>query len=134
MALRWYTIVVDSHDTSAQARWWAEVLDWEVIYDTEDEAVVIPKGMSPDPIDGLETWMSAGQGLVFVKVPEDKSVKNRLHIDLAPHTSQDRDAEIERLLRLGATYADVGQSEDDTWTVLRDPEGNEFCVLSSRDL
>jgi hypothetical protein len=72
--------------------------------------------------------------MVFVRVPEGKSVKNRLHIDLAPHTSQDRDAEIARLERLGAKRVDVGQSADVSWTVLSDPEGNEFCVLSSRDI
>ncbi|HIY67010.1 MAG TPA: VOC family protein, partial [Candidatus Agrococcus pullicola] len=71
---------------------------------------------------------------VFVKVPEDKTVKNRLHVDLAPHTSQDRDAEIERLIGMGAKHINVGQKEQDTFTVLADPEGNEFCVLSSRDL
>lgn len=133
MALRWYTVVVNSHDTRAQAHWWAEVLDWKVIFDTADEAVIIPKGMSAEPIADLDTWLQAGQGMVFVRVPEDKTVKNRLHIDLAPHTSQDRDAEIERLLLLGATHANVGQEETVSWTVLRDPEGNEFCVLSSRD-
>ncbi len=60
-------------------------------------------------------------------------VKNRLHIDLAPHTSDDRDAEIARLIERGASRVDVGQTSDVTWTVLADPEGNEFCVLSSRD-
>jgi predicted enzyme related to lactoylglutathione lyase len=71
-------------------------------------------------------------GLVFVPVPEAKQVKNRLHLDLAPHLEDDRDAEIERLVTLGARVVDVGQREDSTWTVLADPEGNEFCVLSAR--
>lgn len=133
MALRWYTVVVDSHDPQKQAHWWAEALDWQVVYDTPDGAVAIPKGMTEDPIDDLDAWLAAGQGLVFVPVPEGKTVKNRLHIDLAPHTSQDRDAEIDRLVELGATRVDVGQPGDVTWTVLADPEGNEFCVLSSRD-
>ena len=104
---------------------------------TPDEAVAVPREAAeledveaPD----LESWMSRGQGLVFVPVPEGKTVKNRLHIDLAPHTSQDREAEIQRLLDLGATKVDVGQDpEEVTWTVLADPEGNEFCVLSSRN-
>ena len=59
-------------------------------------------------------------------MPEGKTIKNRLHIDLDP---DDRDAEVERLLTLGATRADVGQGADATWVVLADPEGNEFCVL-----
>ena len=68
-----------------------------------------------------------------MKVDEPKAVKNRLHLDLAPHTSDDRDAEIARLKALGATEVDVGQGPEATWTVLADPQGNEFCVLSSRD-
>lgn len=134
MALRWYTVVVDSLDAQAQARWWAEVLDWQLIHDTPEECVVIPKHVDEHPPPDLESWLRSGQGLVFVSVPDRKTVKNRLHIDLAPHTSQDRAAEIQRLLDMGATLADVGQGDDVSWTVLRDPEGNEFCVLSSRDL
>ena len=134
MALKWYTVVIDCEDPQAQARWWAQALDWQVVFDTPDEAVAIPKGVTEDAVEDLDEWMARGQGLVFVPVPEGKTVKNRLHIDLAPHTSQDRDAEIQRLLYLGATKVDVGQDEDEvTWTVLADPEGNEFCVLSSRD-
>lgn len=133
MALRWYTVVVDSHDPAAQARWWAEVLDWQLVYESPDEAVIVPPWLNDSGrIGDLDAWLRAGQGLVFVPVPEGKAVKNRLHLDLAPHTSQDRDAEIARLESLGATRVDVGQGEV-TWTVLADPEGNEFCVLSSRD-
>ena len=132
MALRWYSVVVDSHDIAAQARWWQEVLDWTIVYEDEHEVALIPKDMSTDPLDAAD-WHQQRQGLVFVPVPEGKTVKNRLHIDLAPHTSQDRDAEIARLLEMGATTVDVGQGRDVTWTVLADPEGNEFCVLSSRD-
>jgi predicted enzyme related to lactoylglutathione lyase len=69
-------------------------------------------------------------GLVFVPVPESKSVKNRLHLDLAP---DDRDAEVARLEGLGARRVQVGQTPDNSWVVLADPEGNEFCVLSTRD-
>ncbi|MFK5581926.1 VOC family protein [Serinicoccus sp. LYQ131] len=135
MTLKWYTVVVDCTDPQALAHWWAESLDWTVVYDTPEEAVVIPRFALEDeqPEQDLQAWMRRGQGLVFVPVPEGKQVKNRLHIDLAPHTSQDRDAEIRQLLDRGATTVDVGQSEEDTFTVLADPEGNEFCVLSSRD-
>ena len=71
--------------------------------------------------------------ILFQVVPEGKSVKNRIHIDLAPHISDDREAEIERLLAMGARRVDIGQSTAVTWEVLADPEGNEFCVLSSRE-
>jgi hypothetical protein len=134
MTLRWYTVVVDSHDPVALGHWWAETLDYVVVYETEDELVIIPRWMPQDPAPDLDTFLRAGQGLVFVPVPENKTIKNRLHLDLAPHTSQDRDAEIARLLERGATLADVGQSPDVGWTVLADPEGNEFCVLGSRDI
>lgn len=133
MALRWYTVVVDCHDIAAQARWWAETLDWQIVYEDDNEVAVIPKHLTDDRIDDLDTWLRTGQGLVFVPVPEGKRIKNRLHIDLAPHTSQDRDAEIARLVERGATVTDIGQPGDVTWTVLADPEGNEFCVLSARD-
>jgi len=140
MRLRWYSVVVDAHDVSAQARWWADVLDWQVLFDTPDEAVIIPRDLPEEYIGGpipAASWHRIGPGMVFVPVPEEKQVKNRLHIDLAPHLEDDRDAQIRRLLERGATLADVGQddAEDEvSWTVLRDPEGNEFCVLSSRDL
>ncbi|WP_109473399.1 VOC family protein [Ornithinimicrobium cavernae] len=136
MALKWYTTVVDCADHRAQGRWWAQVLDWMVAFETEDEVVLVPQHAREEggPVTDLGAWMRRGQGLVFVPVPEGKAVKNRLHLDLAPHSSQDRDAEIQRLLDLGATQVDVGQDPARaTWTVFADPEGNEFCVLSSRD-
>jgi hypothetical protein len=133
MALRWYTVVIDCHDVAAQAAWWREALDWQVVYEAPDEVVLIPGNVDVETVRATP-WERRGPGLVFVKVPEDKQVKNRLHLDLAPHTSQDRDAEIQRLLDLGARRVDVGQSADVGWEVLADPEGNEFCVLSARDL
>jgi hypothetical protein len=69
--------------------------------------------------------------IVFVQVPESKTIKNRLHIDVNP-TDRDQDAELERLLGLGATPADVGQTGEENWHVLADPEGNEFCLLRRR--
>jgi hypothetical protein len=132
MALRWYTTVIDSNDPKALSSWWAQALDWQTVYESEDECVIVPGWVTPD--DAANTpWEQIGPGLVFVSVPEAKQTKNRLHIDLAPHTSQDRDAEIARLEQLGASRVDVGQGDDVSWTVLADPEGNEFCVLSSRD-
>ena len=68
--------------------------------------------------------------LTFARVPEGKTVKNRLHLDVNP-TDREQDEEVRRLLDLGARHADVGQGDED-WVVLADPEGNEFCVLASR--
>jgi len=134
MALKWYSTVIDCEDLHAQARWWADVLDWQLIYDSDSEAVIVPKHMENRPLSA-EEWTSVGPGLVFVQVPEGKAAKNRLHIDLAPHVTDDRDALIESLVTRGATRVSVGQDDSAvSWTVLADPEGNEFCVLSARDL
>ena len=116
MSSRLWTVVVDAHDPAALARFWASVLDWTIFYESADEVVI-----SKDD----KTW----PGLVFVPVPEAKTVKNRLHIDLAP---DDRDAEVERIVSLGAKVIDIGQG-DVGWKVLADPEGNEFCVLGARE-
>ena len=64
--------------------------------------------------------------LLFLRVPDDKTVKNRLHLDLRPG---DQAVEVKRLEALGARRADVGQSDDVSWVVMTDPAGNEFCVL-----
>jgi hypothetical protein len=89
-------------------------------YDSADEVVLEPPAGSAE--DGVSP------DLLFLRVPEEKSVKNRLHIDLRP---DDQAAEVARLEALGAVRVDVGQSaaETVTWVVLADPDGNEFCVL-----
>jgi hypothetical protein len=115
MALQWEQVIVDAQDPVALGRWWAEALGW-VVVDEEDDMIEIRP--APDVLPGL----------LFGAVSDRKVVKNRLHLDFRP---DDRDAEVERMLGLGATRADVGQG-DETWVVLADPEGNEFCVLSSR--
>ena len=132
MALRWYSTVVDCTDVGALSRWWADVLGWQIVYEADDEVVIVPAHVTEESIRATP-WAEVGPGIVFVPVPEGKTVKNRIHIDLAPHTSDDRAAEIARLVAMGASRVDVGQDEDVTWDVLADPEGNEFCVLSSRD-
>jgi catechol 2,3-dioxygenase-like lactoylglutathione lyase family enzyme len=118
MASHWWSVVVDCADAKAQAYWWAEVLGFSVVFEAPDE-VVIAGGTEEEP---------KLPGLCFVPVPEGKSVKNRLHIDLNP---DDQDAEVARLEALGARRVDVGQ-QDARWVVLADPEGNEFCVLTAR--
>jgi hypothetical protein len=131
MSLRWYSIVVDCLDVKSQSRWWAGVLDWDIVYEADDEVVVAP----PHLVDSARQIPRAerGPGIVFVPVSEPKAVKNRLHIDLAPAPDDDLDAEVRRLESLGAHRVDVGQDVGASWVVLSDPEGNEFCVLSARD-
>ena len=115
MALEFEELVVDSRNPAELGKWWAEALEWESHEDSDGDVVVsAPGGRLPS--------------LLFIRVPEEKTVKNRLHLDFRP---DDRDAEVERLLGMGATRADVGQGEE-AWVVLADPEGNEFCILSSR--
>ncbi|WP_111767879.1 VOC family protein [Nakamurella deserti] len=130
MPVRWYTTVIDCQDAAALARWWAGVLDWRIAYESDDEIVLVPRhAFDPTRTLPLE---QRGPGLVFVPVPEDKQRKNRLHLDLAPGPVDDQRAEVERLVRLGASHVDVGQPDDASFVVLADPEGNEFCVLSPR--
>lgn len=114
MTLRIATITIDCADPGALARWWAEALTWNITYDSPDEVVIeAPEGEIASP-------------LLFIKVPDAKTVKNRLHLDLRPN---DRDAEVARLEGLGARRVDIGQGPDVTWVVMADPEDNEFCVL-----
>ncbi|WP_433916829.1 VOC family protein [Streptomyces sp. NBC_01744] len=117
MAVSFYSIVVDAHDLPSLARLWCRVLDWKLLFEADDEIVI---GADKDAVPGI----------TFVPVPEEKAVKNRLHIDLAP---DDQATEVARIIGLGATRLDVGQRADAGWVVLADPEGNEFCVLSPKN-
>lgn len=117
MACRWTELSIDARDPGALARFWAEALGYAV--GEEDEGGV-----------ELKRPHAAAPAIVFAPVPEEKTVKNRLHIDVNA-TDRSRDEEVERLLALGATKVDVGQ-RDVTWVVLADPEGNEFCVLQRK--
>ncbi|MGY1825084.1 MULTISPECIES: VOC family protein [unclassified Blastococcus] len=122
MACRFSELVVDSRDPESLAAFWAAVLDYRVVGREDDGAVEI----------GPEAGFGGpAPTLVFVPVTDPTPGKVRLHIDVSP-TDRDQDAELQRLLGLGATPADVGQSDDATWQVLADPEGNEFCLLRTR--
>jgi predicted enzyme related to lactoylglutathione lyase len=118
MTVRWQCVCVDSTDPRRAAAFWEQALGWRRTHDRTDEVVLEPPAGSPE--DGLSP------DLVFLSVPEAKAVKNRLHLDLRP---DDRDAEVERLIGLGAARVDIGQRENSSWVVLADPDGNEFCVL-----
>src|SRR4051812_33976957 len=116
MPSRWENLVVDAQDPARLARWWAETLGYQITHEKPDEVEI---RRSADELPGL----------VFVSVPDVKETKNRLHIDLRP---DDQEAEVERLVNMGARHVDVGQRDEDGWIVLADPEGNEFCVLRQR--
>ena len=115
MSLEWEQTIINARDPAALGHWWQEALGWVVVNDDPEEFEI---RSSPDRIPGL----------LFVRVPEAKTTKNRLHLDFRP---DDRDAEVDRFIGLGAMRVDIGQGEQ-SWVVLVDPEGNEFCILSSR--
>ncbi len=116
MSSRFTELCVDCSDPKTVAEFWRDVLDWEL--KEEEYGYYIESADNGTPI------------IVFVKVPESKTVKNRLHIDVSPR-DREQDEEVERLLALGAQKVDIGQGNP-SWVVMADPEGNEFCVLKTR--
>jgi hypothetical protein len=105
-------LTVDCADPRRVAGFWAEVLGYDLV-DDEDPYIVDPRG--------------TGWPMLFQAVPEGKTVKNRLHLDLRPPVSMA--AEVERVTALGATTFGYVEEHGSFWTVMLDPEGNEFCVL-----
>lgn len=104
-------LTVDAADPERLAAFWAQLLGWGI--QREDEEVWIsPPGGGPD--------------ILFLASTDERRGKNRLHLDLRP---DDRDAEVAHALALGAAHVDIGQTGTETWVVLADPEGNEFCIL-----
>jgi Glyoxalase-like domain len=127
MTSKFTELAIDCADPSGLARFWCSVLDYEV-QDEDDGIVTIGSPMVPE---GKNHLGPVPPRLTFAHVPEGKTVKNRLHLDVNP-TNREQDEEVRRLLGLGARHADVGQTGDESWVVLADPEGNEFCVLAGR--
>lgn len=125
MTSRFTELVVDCHNPQSLAQFWCAVLGYRVLEDSGDEVEIT--GWDPT----AEAFREKAQPptLLFIRVPEGKTVKNRLHIDVSPIDSSQED-EVQRLLALGAKHVDIGQGQQ-TWVVLVDPEGNEFCVLRS---
>ena len=117
LGLRWQCVCVDCADPGRVATFWQQALGWRRTHETDSEIVLEPPAGSPE--DGVSP------DLLFLRVPEAKAAKNRLHLDLRP---VDQAAEVARLESLGARRVDVGQ-QDVSWVVMADPEGNEFCVL-----
>lgn len=122
MACRISEFVLDCRDPDVLAEFWCQVLDF-VELDREDDGMV-----EIGPRDGF-----GGPQPTIILSPNDEPAVGplRLHIDVNA-TDRDQDDELERLLALGARRADVGQTGDESWHVLADPEGNEFCLLRTR--
>jgi len=115
MPLTLHHVVIDAHDLPKLAQFWTQALGWKVLSEREREIVI-----GPDP--------HAAVGICLMPTTDAKTLKNRVHLDLTT-SAADRDQEIERLLALGAQRVDIGQTGKESWTVLADPEGNEFCVV-----
>ena len=119
MACRITELVLDCRDPESLSRWWCAVLDWVELGRETDESIEI------GPPEGFG---GAVPTLVFNRSDDPRRGKLPLHLDLNP-TGTDQAAELERLLGLGARPVDVGQTGEEDWHVLGDPEGNEFCLL-----
>ncbi|MFI5802275.1 VOC family protein [Streptomyces sp. NPDC051561] len=128
MTSKFTELAIDCADPDGLARFWCAVLDYEVQDKDEDGVVTIG---SPAVPEGKDRPGPVPPTLTFARVPEGKTVKNRLHIDVSP-TDREQADEVARLLALGARPADVGQGGTASWVTLTDPEGNEFCVLAGR--
>lgn len=110
-------ITIDSTDPRLLAEFWTQALDLEVVFDADGWFLQLSSPAKPDqPYLGLQ------------KVAEKRDGKNRVHVDLG---TDDREGEIKRLESLGATVGETHETPGLTWTVLQDPEGNEFCVGSA---
>jgi hypothetical protein len=122
MPTRLVHVVVDAADPAGLARCWSGALEWPVAFEEPDEVVIEPPDDDP---------AQAGQlPLVLVPVPEPKTSKNRVHLDVASTSEAHKAALVARLEGLGARQLDIGQPDDVSWVVLADPEGNELCVVS----
>ena len=130
MTSRLTEINIDCADPAGLARFWCAALGYGVL-DATDDLVEIGPARGPD----AELLAAVRRGPVapsifLARVPEGKAAKNRLHLDLSPIDATQA-AEVARLEQLGARPADVGQTGAESWIVMADPEGNEFCVLRS---
>ena len=122
MACRISELVLDCRDPEVLARFWCEALDFVVLDHEDDGSVEI----------GPREGFGGPQPTIFLsRSDEPKKHKSRLHLDVNA-TDRDQDAALERLLKIGARPADIGQTGEESWHVLADPEGNESCLLRVR--
>lgn len=110
MGLHIGSLVIDCKDPNRLAGFWEQAL---------------PSKRTLNEVDEVAIETMNGYRILFGRSSDDKTVKNRLHLDLVP---DEQDVEVARLEALGATRVDIGQTGDETWIVLADPEGNEFCI------
>ena len=116
MTSRLVALCFDANDPLRLARFWADALNWDVGDETDGEIGLVPTDHTRFRI-------------VFLPVPEEKTGKNRIHLDLTTTSIDDQNETVGRLVELGGRHIDVGQGPGDEHVVLADPEGNEFCVI-----
>jgi predicted enzyme related to lactoylglutathione lyase len=116
MAVRIHNLTFDCADARRLATFWSTLTGWNVYYDDDPEVVLAP------------SFPHDGTGMLFIPVPEGKTAKNRLHLDLSPEEGT-RDELVERAVAAGATVTgDHRKADGSGWVTLTDPEGNEFCI------
>jgi Glyoxalase-like domain len=120
LSTRIVSLSFDANDPLRLARFWAATLQWDIDDETDDEIGLVPTDGTPF-------------SLLFLPVPEPKTTKSRIHLDLVSETLEDQAEMVDRLLAQGARRVDIGQSPDDDHVVLADPEGNELCVVIRGD-
>ena len=130
MTSRLTEISLDCRDPDLLASFWTNVLDWVVLHREPGLVEIGPAGRDDAELLKAVRTGPVAPTIFLAQVPEEKVAKNRIHFDVSP-VDRSQDEEVERILALGATHADVGQSGEESWVVLADPEGNEFCVLRS---
>lgn len=110
MTTRLWGVTSDARDRLAQTRWWADALGWDIVYEGDDEGAILSPSQTANSI-------------VFLLVPESKTTKNRIHLDLASDSIDEQESIVGRLMEAGAERIDIGQPPDATHVVLADPEG-----------
>jgi Glyoxalase-like domain len=113
-------VVMDAPDPLAMAGFWELASGW------------VRSRSEGDDLVGFRSPRGVGPYFELLRVPEAKTVKNRVHIDVAPEKAEDQAAAVRQLLEAGAAPADIGQGDGVSWVVLADPDGSEFCVLTPR--
>jgi hypothetical protein len=116
LSTRLVTLCFDANDPLRLARFWAATLHWEIDEEADDEIALVPT-------DGTRFL------ILFLRVPEPKTAKSRIHLDLVSESPEHQSEMVDRLIASGARRVDIGQSSDVDHVVLADPEGNEFCVV-----
>jgi hypothetical protein len=119
MPIHIHNVTFDCADARALAGFWSRLTGWNVYYDDDPEVLLAP------------TFPNPGTGMLFIPVPEGKTAKNRVHLDIEP-TEGTRDELVETAVAAGATViGDFRKDDGSGWVTLTDPEGNEFCIERS---